>query len=419
MSMSRRIMMIVLVAILAVGALFTLSSPGADSQAVGGAVDPAGLSFRTMRLVATEDTTLHSWFPFTNYGESTNLALRSGDISTALLKFDLSPLPGDALVAQATLRLYVLSYQDQHNLTIAAYSVNRPWSEREATWNLATKTTSWSVPGCNGVPADRAGTGSDPVEISGGDKWVVLDVTDLVQAWIEGTASNNGFVIKTMPGVSVERRLASSEYPNTALRPVLQVVYGILPTPTPTGTPPPVAPEPRLRVTKAGPEGPLYDPNLTIRYDITVQNVGTDIATGVVITDELPLGVEYISSSLGGAYNPDDRIITWQIESLGIDETLRLEVYVKLADWIKAGGIVVNLAYATCPKCPVDQEVGLWSILVGPPSPTPTYTPSPTEEIAPTLTPTPTEVVTPTSTPQPTRYIQYLVNVRKNFRDVP
>ena len=416
MNLSRKVTALALTAILVMSALFAVSSLGAGAgpgvaDVVGGA-DPGGLRFTTVRLPVLEDTTLHSWFPTKNYGLDQNLFLRSGDVSAALLRFDLSSIPSEALVAQATLRLYILGPEDHRTLSAVAYAVNRPWVAREANWLQATVTTRWDQPGCNGVPADRGGTGSDPLEISGAGKWVALDVTHIVQEWVEGVAANRGLIVKTLPGVSVEYKAASAEYYQPAFRPILQVIYGLLPTPTPTGTPPPAVPEPRLSVVKTGPEGPLYDTEVTIHYEISVQNVGTDVAQGIVITDDLPLGVRYQSCTGGGVYNRDDHVITWTVDSLNVGSKVDLAVDVKLADWIKAGGVTVNVVSAGCGNCPEAPATGAWTIWVGPPTPTPT------EEVTPT--PTPTEEVTPTPTPTipSARYIQYLVNVRKNFRDV-
>ena len=411
MGASRKIMVFALTAILIMSAVFAMSSLGAGAGPVVGDADPGGLGFVTLKLAPSEDTTLHSWFPFTNYGTDGKLLLHAGDVATALLKFDLSQIPNlsQAMLAQATLKLYAFAPQSRFSLSAVAYGVNRPWSAREANWYRATAGTNWSTPGCNGIPADRAATGSDPAEVSEVGKWVALDVTSIVQSWFDGSAANNGIIIKALPGDAAEYRLASADYYEVALRPVLQIIYATLPTPTPTGTPPPTVPEPKLEVVKTGPEGPLYDPNVTIHYDISVQNVGTDVAQGVVITDELPLGVVYVSCTGGGVYDPEGHTITWTIASLGISGTSRVEVNVRLAECLGAGGIVVNVVRANCPRCAGGPAMAQWSLVVGPPSPTPTG------QVTPTVSPTPS--VSPTT--QPTRILMYLTNVRRFFRDVP
>ena len=371
MGASRRIMVFTLTAILILGAALAAGSMGAGAGPGIGDVESDGLRFVTERIVAKEDATVHSWFPFTNYGSNETLVVRAGDVAAALLRFDLSQvLSPDALLAQATLKLYVLSPQSRFDLSVVAYGVNRLWVEREATWQRATTGTNWSVVGCNGIPADRAATGSDPVTISEPGKWVALDVTSIVQAWFDGTALNNGLIVKGQPGDSVEYRFASANHYDPALRPVLQIVYAIPPTPTPMPM------EPWLKLEKTGPVGPISDPSVTIHYDISVQNIGRDVAHNVVISDELPLGVVYVSSTEDGVYSPTEHTITWSVATLEISETISMGINVNLASWIKAGGIVANVAHADCPNCYGGGVTDVWSLLVGPPpSPTPTLTP--------------------------------------------
>lgn len=374
MGASRRIMVFTLVAILIVGAALAAGSMGAGAGPGIEDVESGGLRFITERVVASEDATVHSWFPFTNYGPNESLVVRAGDVAAALLRFDLSQvLRPEAMLAQATLKVYVLSPQSRFNLSVVAYGVNRVWKEREATWRQATAGTSWSVAGCNGTPDDRAATGSDPVIISEAGKWVTLDVTSIVQAWFDGTP-NNGLILKAQPGDAVEYRLASANHYDPALRPVLQIVYAIPFTPTPLPM------EPWLKIDKTGPVGPISDPNFTIHYDINVLNIGRDDAHDLVISDELPLGVVYVSSTGDGVYNAAEHTVTWSVATLGISETLSVGIDVRLASWIKAGGIVANVVRADCPNCHGGPVLDVWSFVVVPP-PTPTVTPTPTPVI--------------------------------------
>jgi len=132
--------------------------------------------------------------------------------------------------------------------------------------------------------------------------------------------------------------------------------------------------EPWLKIEKTGPVGPISDPSVTIHYDISVENIGRDVAHNVVISDELPLGVTYVSSTGDGVYDEDEHTITWSVATIGISETLSMGVDVRLASWIKAWGVVANVAHADCPNCYGDPVLDVWSLVVGPPpaSPTPT-----------------------------------------------
>src|SRR5690606_36468656 len=51
-------------------------------------------------------------------------------------------------------------------------------------------------------------------------------------------------------------------------------------------------------------------------FTITVENLGDDDATGVVVSDVLPTGYAYISSSNAGVFNAGTRTVTWPSFSL-------------------------------------------------------------------------------------------------------
>ena len=55
--------------------------------------------------------------------------------------------------------------------------------------------------------------------------WRDVDVTVLVQSWVNGTATNNGFVVRS-PTNGVKPIFYSSAYvTNTTLRPKLTIIY--------------------------------------------------------------------------------------------------------------------------------------------------------------------------------------------------
>ena len=58
-----------------------------------------------------------------------------------------------------------------------------------------------------------------------------------------------------------------------------------------------------------------YNVGNNVDYTIIVTNNGPNTATNVVVTDTLPAGLTYVSS-LGGTYNPVNRIITWNLGNL-------------------------------------------------------------------------------------------------------
>jgi uncharacterized repeat protein (TIGR01451 family) len=82
----------------------------------------------------------------------------------------------------------------------------------------------------------------------------------------------------------------------------------------------------------------------TITYSVTVNNGGPDDTTGVEITDQLPVGVTWVSDDSGGDYNPGTGV--WTIGSLsnGGTATLRITAVVDLGT---VGSIITNTAAVT------------------------------------------------------------------------
>ncbi len=171
------------------------------------------------------DTYINAWAPAVNYGSSGILYLRSNDIIAALLHFDLTSIPQDATVQEATLSLYV-NYRSNTNLLAArVYGVLRPWVVSETTWLSATQDIAWAVPGANGIGSDRSGLPVDGLGFDSVNQWYTVTVSSLVQTWVADPATNRGLIIKADPGDSVQYTLLSSNHANPAYRPFLVVTY--------------------------------------------------------------------------------------------------------------------------------------------------------------------------------------------------
>ncbi len=86
-------------------------------------------------------------------------------------------------------------------------------------------------------------------------------------------------------------------------------------------------------------------PGGSLTYDVTVKNEANAAARDVVITDELPANVTYVSSSDNGSYDEQTRTITWSVGELAIagQKTVQVTVTVNQA----AEGVVVNNAKVT------------------------------------------------------------------------
>jgi LPXTG-site transpeptidase (sortase) family protein len=72
----------------------------------------------------------------------------------------------------------------------------------------------------------------------------------------------------------------------------------------------PVSAVPDLVITKD--DGfTVASPGQVITYTLTISNVGTQDATGVVVTDTLPANTTFVSASDSGAYNNITGVVTW------------------------------------------------------------------------------------------------------------
>ena len=157
------------------------------------------VSFAGVDATLTDDARVVPAFPSTNFGASANLKVRgSGPIRT-FLKFDLSTLPPGTVgsdVSKATLTLWV-------NLLAAPGSVDvQPvsgtWDEGSITATLA---SSLSLGATVGTAA-----------VSAAGKFVTVDVTSLVQDWVDGNVTNDGLALVANPGTpGVSVRFDSKE----------------------------------------------------------------------------------------------------------------------------------------------------------------------------------------------------------------
>ncbi|HMQ96940.1 MAG TPA: DUF11 domain-containing protein [Candidatus Nanoperiomorbaceae bacterium] len=76
-----------------------------------------------------------------------------------------------------------------------------------------------------------------------------------------------------------------------------------------------------------------------ITFTVTLTNNGPAVATGVVVTDQLPSGYTYVSSN--GNYNPSTG--QWNVGTVGVNQTLTLEINVV----VNASGSYTNYAEVT------------------------------------------------------------------------
>ncbi len=133
---------------------------------------------RATTATLTADTHVSTAQPAVNFGSLTNLVVGNG--STALLQFDLSPLPAGATAAQvsrATLRLFV----------------NR--ADSPGLLSLAPITSTWGEYSVTSSSAPSLGSSIAVTEVAAAGQYVTVDVTNQVQSWINKPATNFGLAL--------------------------------------------------------------------------------------------------------------------------------------------------------------------------------------------------------------------------------
>lgn len=111
----------------------------------------------------------------------------------ALLHFPVRQvLPSGAFVAESQLALWTESTTTSNALPASLHGLKQSWSQ-QATWNSYNGSTAWT-PGGNFFPGNadtNLGVGGSAA------KWEYWYPNELVSAWADETAANEGFILKT------------------------------------------------------------------------------------------------------------------------------------------------------------------------------------------------------------------------------
>ena len=154
------------------------------------------------------DTFSYSGSPNFNYGAYPILAVQQG--ANTYLKFNLSTLPSGPSVTKATLRLYVDAVGGNGSFDV--FQLNSSWSEGTLTYN-------------NAPALGSSATGNHPIPISGSslNQFVVVNITTLVNNWVNGSIANNGVALGLI-GSAGSFSFDSKESLFTSHQPELEIV---------------------------------------------------------------------------------------------------------------------------------------------------------------------------------------------------
>lgn len=200
-------------------------------------------------LVPVADTSILSAYPTYNFGGGHSFVAGGrplGGTSRALMRFDLSSLPADAIITSASLRLMVVDVPDQsvdsvfdlHRL-IGAWGEGNgtdrggsPARDNEATWNNPFGTTGmpWTNPGGDFL-SRISGSGL----IRGFGNLTIDSTPNLVidlQGWLNDPTSNFGWLLES-ESESIARTIRRFHGRlDLSLAPQLTIQYTAVPEPT-------------------------------------------------------------------------------------------------------------------------------------------------------------------------------------------
>ena len=182
---------------------------------------PIHASSTTVTLNAIADTYTFESQSSKNYGSSGTLVTGNNCPyrKYIFIKFNLSSIPPNSVILSATLRLY---QTNQIDATVSVYRVLGDWSEMELTWS--------NKPGHETPAIDQVSTSSAG--------WYEWNVTSVVQAWVDGTYNNYGFMLLTnnMNDHYFKSREASENQPELVIEylPPNTITYTVTETETQT-----------------------------------------------------------------------------------------------------------------------------------------------------------------------------------------
>ncbi len=195
------------------------------------------------------DTFVTSATPNINYGSGIGLIVGPG--TETYIQFNLSGIPAGATVSKATLRLYVDAVGKAGSFDV--YQLNSSWNENKLTYNTPSPSLGPSATG--GI--------STAITSNSLNQFVLIDITSLVQKWVNGTAPNDGVALALTTATGTFS-FDSKESLLTGNGPELEIALAGVGTQGPVGPQGPVGLQGSPGIQgPTGPVGPKGDPGVT------------------------------------------------------------------------------------------------------------------------------------------------------------
>lgn len=127
-------------------------------------------------------------YPYCGYDDG----IRSGNLKNygtahlmtrtyAKIGYDFSQIPTEAKINSATFSMYHYTAWSRGKTVLGLYQVDQAWDQNRMSWNYQTGFSHTFI---------------EYKDANASAGWVSWNVTDVVNSWVQGIASNNGFVIK-------------------------------------------------------------------------------------------------------------------------------------------------------------------------------------------------------------------------------
>ena len=213
----------------------------------------------------TDDTYIHQFAPDSTHCVEDQFRVGYDHTYYGLIRFDVSFIPANAIVREATLQLYAVGWGGD-DITVTAHCLKRPVEFCEVTWKQPRDGETWGQPGGNDPLTDYCPEPESSFTSWSILKWYDLDLTSLVQSWVDGSMPNHGVVLRSIESIN-SLWFASGENSTLSRRPKLVITYGPggVPGPTPTAAASPT-PSPTPLVTGTATVTPTDTPTATATF---------------------------------------------------------------------------------------------------------------------------------------------------------
>ena len=170
------------------------------------------------------DSCINEDRPADNYGTERDLGIDSEANKTIrmILKFDVTSIPSNAYVNEATLEMYQNPGGKGNDIVFGIHAITKAFDELEVNWNKATTTDFWDSEGGDFSAAPYS------VGVLDNDQgFKQFGVTSLVECWVRGTVVNHGMIFVPVEEVSdsLKEFMSSDEESWPTYRPKLTVNY--------------------------------------------------------------------------------------------------------------------------------------------------------------------------------------------------